>query len=278
MKDMMTPAGFEDYKASADYIESIAGRADTAVILGSGLDAFAKAAEDAKIIPYREIPGFPVSTVWYQKGELSCGKIAGHNTYIMNGRFHWYEGWEMWQAAYPVGVFKLLGVKNLIVTNAAGGISPTYRPGDLVLVRDQIKLAPDTPCRGRNVEELGPRFFDMQQVFSSRLASLALEAAKNVDVMLIDNGVYGYMSGPQYETPAEIRMLGLLGATLVGMSTVAEVIQAAHCGIEALVISCVTNMAAGVSGAVPDDAEVLRTGAKAASGLGEIIKGVIASL
>ena len=153
----------------------------------------------------------------------------------MNGRFHWYEGWEMWQAAFPVGVFKLLGVRNLIITNAAGGISPSCRPGDLVLVRVQIKLAPDTPCRGRNVEELGPRFFDMQKVFSSHLAAIALESAEIAGIPLKDNGVYGYMSGPQYETPAEIRMLGLLGATLVGMSTVAEVIQAAHCGIEALV-------------------------------------------
>ncbi len=258
---MTEKATFADYKASADYISSLIGgeTPDVAVILGSGLGGYADKLTDSIVIPYREIPHFPISTVSYQKGELVFGKLGDKKVLAMNGRFHYYEGWEMWQTAYPIGVFKLLGIGRLIITNAAGGIDESYRPGDLVCVNDHIKFSPASPLRGANIPEFGERFFDMQRVYDKSLISLAKEKADTLGFTLKD-GVYGYMTGPQYETPAEIRMLRLVGATLVGMSTVAEVIFAAQCNIPTLCISCVTNMAAGITGAAITEEEVLETG------------------
>ena len=278
MTDKATPAVYEDYRRSADYIASLVPVSDTAVILGSGLDGYADSIENKITLPYSDIPGFPVSTVSYQKGELISGTVNGKKILAMNGRFHRYEGWEMWQCAYPVGVFKLLGIKNIIITNAAGGIDPAYKPGDLVIVRDHIKLCLESPAAGPNIEEFGPRFFDMQTVYSKRLASYALASASEAGIDLRDGGVYGYMTGPQYETPAEIQALRLLGATVVGMSTVPEVIRAANCGMNALVLSCVTNMAAGVSGSVPDENEVVRAGRSASMKLRTVVSGVISRL
>ena len=278
MTDISRPAEYRDYKESADYIASRLSAADTAIILGSGLDGFADGIEDKTVIKYAEIPNFPRSTVSYQKGELIGGKVSGKSVIAMSGRFHWYEGWEMWQCAYPVGVFHLLGVKNIIITNAAGGIDPSYRPGDLVIIRDHIKLSPDSPARGQNIPEFGPRFFDTQTVYSKELASKALKAASDNGVSVRDNGVYGFMAGPQYETPAEIRALGILGATVVGMSTVPEIIAAAHCGMNALVLSCVTNMAAGVSDSVPDEDEVVQVGRTVSDKLKKIVSGVISDI
>lgn len=258
---MTEKATFADYKASADYIkERIGGEfPDVAVILGSGLGDYAEELTDTIVIPYREIPHFPISTVSYQKGEMVYGMLGDKKVIAMNGRFHYYEGWEMWQTAYPIGVFKLLGVKKLIITNAAGGIDETYRPGDLVCVSDHIKLSPTSPLRGANIPEFGERFFDMQRVYDRSLIALAKEKAETLGFTLKD-GVYGYMTGPQYETSAEIRMLRMMGATLVGMSTVAEVIFAAQCNIPTLCISCVSNMAAGITGAAITEEEVLETG------------------
>ncbi len=266
----MTKATYNDYKESAEYILSkIAAKPDIAVILGSGLGEFAERLSDAVVIPYREIPHFPTSTVSYQKGELVCGKLRYENgtektVLAMNGRFHYYEGWEMWQTAYPIGVFKLMGIDKLIITNAAGGIGynddRVIEPGDLVCVTDQIKLAPMSPMRGANIPEFGERFFDMQSVFDKDMRALAKDCAAKRGYTLKE-GVYAYMSGPQYETPAEIQMLKILGANLVGMSTVAEVIFAAQVGIKVLCISCVSNMAAGITGNPLTEQEVLDTAA-----------------
>ncbi|MCR5263739.1 MAG: purine-nucleoside phosphorylase [Clostridiales bacterium] len=278
MDDKKTPAVYDDYRRSADFISERISAVDTAIILGSGLDGFAEAISGRIVIPYADIPGFPVSTVSYQKGELIYGSVNGRPVLAMNGRFHYYEGWEMWQCAYPVGVFKLLGIDKIIITNAAGGIDPSYAPGDLVIVRDHIKLVPDSPARGGNIPEFGARFFDMQKVYSDRLASYALGSAVEAGTEVRDGGVYGFMAGPQYETPSEIKALRILGATVVGMSTVPEVIQAAHCGMEALVLSCVTNMAAGVSDSVPDENEVVNVGRTVSSKLKSIVCGVISRL
>ncbi|MGN1128516.1 MAG: purine-nucleoside phosphorylase, partial [Candidatus Flemingiibacterium sp.] len=222
-----------------------------------------------------------ISTVSYQKGELVFGRLNGKKILAMNGRFHYYEGWEMWQTAYPVGVFKLLGIDTMIVTNAAGGIGysdgRSMRPGDLVCVTDQIKLAPMSPLRGANIEEFGPRFFDMQSVFDKKLVALAHEVAVAQGFELLD-GVYAYMSGPQYETPAEIRALGILGANLVGMSTVAENIFAAQLGIRVLCVSCVTNMAAGITGAAITEDEVVEVASSISSKFEALIGGVIERL
>ena len=279
----MQKAVFSDYRESADFIsERIGGeKPDAALILGSGLGDFADRLEGQIVIPYREIPHFPISTVSYQKGELVFGRLNGKKILAMNGRFHYYEGWEMWQTAYPVGVFKLLGIDTMIVTNAAGGIGysdgRSMRPGDLVCVTDQIKLAPMSPLRGANIEEFGPRFFDMQSVFDKNLVALAHEVAAAQGFELLD-GVYAYMSGPQYETPAEIRALGILGANLVGMSTVAENIFAAQLGIRVLCVSCVTNMAAGITGAAITEDEVVEVASSISSKFEALIGGVIERL
>ncbi len=268
----MTKALFSDYKQSADYISSIIGeKPDIAIILGSGLGEFADKLENSKIIKYSEIPHFPTSTVSYQKGELVYGSLSyeGYKRKVlcMNGRFHYYEGWEMWQTAYPIGVFKLLGIDKIIITNAAGGIGYNDErelcPGDLVCVTDQIKLSPMSPMRGANISEFGERFFDMQSVFDKKLREIAKDSAKERGYELKE-GVYAYMTGPQYETPAEIKALKILGANLVGMSTVAEVIFAAQVGIKVLCISCVSNMAAGITGNPLTEKEVLDTAAQQA--------------
>ena len=266
----MSKATYNDYLDSAEYIKNkIPETPDIAVILGSGLGEFADELNDRIVIPYRDIPHFPTSTVSYQKGEMVFGRISytdgtSKNVLLMNGRFHYYEGWEMWQTAYPVGVFKLLGIEKLIITNAAGGIgyndSRTLEPGDLVCVTDQIKLSPDSPMRGANIPEFGQRFFDMQSVLDKDMRALAMDCAEKRGFTLKE-GVYAYMAGPQYETPAEIRALKLLGANLVGMSTVAEVIFAAQVGIRVLCISCVSNMAAGITGAALTEEEVCDTAA-----------------
>ena len=266
----MTKAVYNDYRESASYIsERIGVTPDIAVILGSGLGEFADRLADSIVIPYREIPHFPTSTVSYQKGELVFGKLHYEDgkektVLAMNGRFHYYEGWEMWQTAYPIGVFKLLGIDKMIITNAAGGIGYNDEreivPGDLVCVTDQIKLSPMSPMRGANIPKFGERFFDMQSVFDKELRELAKDCAKNRGYTLKE-GVYAYMTGPQYETPAEIRALKLMGANLVGMSTVAEVIFAAQVGIKVLCISCVSNMASGITGNPLTEQEVLDTAA-----------------
>ncbi len=278
-------AVYADYLESAEYIKNIIiDTPDIAIILGSGLGEFAGRLSERIVIPYREIPHFPTSTVSYQKGELVFGTLKSDNgitkrVLAMNGRFHYYEGWEMWQTAYPVGVFKLLGVKKMIITNAAGGIGYNdgreMSPGDLVIVTDQIKLAPDSPMRGANIPEFGERFFDMQSVLDMKLRTLAHECAKKRGFSLKE-GVYAYMAGPQYETPAEIRALKILGANLVGMSTVAEIIFAAQLGIKVLCISVVSNMAAGITGAALTESEVLDTAAQVSEKFEHLIGDVIA--
>lgn len=275
---MEKKADLSAYIESANYIKNAVGSVpDLALILGSGLGGFADTLENKIVLPYSDIPNFPVSTVSYQKGELICGTHNGKRLLVMNGRFHYYEGYEMWQTAYPIGVFKLLGVKKLIITNAAGGISDKYRLGDLVSVRDHIKLAPDSPCRGENIPAFGERFFDMQRVYDKNFHSLAVKKAAELNIELKE-GVYGYMTGPQYETPAEISMLRTLGATLVGMSTVAEVIMAAQCRIPVLCISCVSNMAAGITGAAITSKEVLDTGKLISSKFTSLVSSVISAI
>lgn len=283
----MSKASLNDYRESAEYIKNIIGTVpDIAVILGSGLGDFADELSERTVIKYRDIPHFPTSTVSYQKGELVCGTLTGDNgskktVLAMNGRFHYYEGWEMWQTAYPVGVFRLLGIDRMIITNAAGGIGygdgSVMRPGDLVCVTDQIKLSADSPMRGANIPEFGERFFDMQSVFDTELRGLAEASAKKRGFTLKD-GVYAYMPGPQYETPAEIRALRTLGANLVGMSTAAEIIFAAQVGIRVLCISCVSNMAAGITGAALTEKEVLDTAAEVSQRFKLLLSDVIGNL
>ncbi|MBQ2767620.1 MAG: purine-nucleoside phosphorylase [Clostridia bacterium] len=274
---MKEKATIEQYQESAKYLRDRIGKTpDIAVVLGSGLGALADTLTDPIVIPYRDIPNFPISTVSYQKGEMVIGYLGDRLVLAMNGRFHFYEGWEMWQAAYYVGVLKLLGVSKLIITNAAGGVNENLRPGDIVCVRDHLKLTAESPMRGANLPELGTRFFDMQRVYDRDMAEIAHRAAGARGLSLTD-GVYAFMSGPQYETPAEIRMLRMLGADVVGMSTVPEIIAAAQCGISVLCLSAVTNMAAGITGAAITEEEVLETGAIIRARFVDLLSDVIAA-
>lgn len=229
------------------------------IVLGSGLGAFAGRVRDAVRIPYREIPGFPVPSAEGHAGELVVGEIGGATVACMAGRVHQYEGYTAQDVVFGVRLLGLLGVKALVLTNAAGGIHPSYTPGQLVLITDHINLQGTNPLIGPNPDALGPRFPDMTEAYSPRLRSIAHEVAASVEVSL-GEGVYMALLGPSFETPAEIRAFRALGADLVGMSTVPEVIAANHMGIECVGISCVTNVAAGLSDQKLSHQEVLETG------------------
>lgn len=228
------------------------------IILGSGLGRLVDLIQDKIAIPYEEIPNFPVSTVEGHKGQLVFGKIQGKPIMAMQGRFHYYEGYSMAEVTFPVRVMQVLGVTGLIVTNAAGGINQVYRPGDLVLIKDHINMIGENPLRGANLSNLGPRFPDLSQGYDKEWREKALVIARNMGISP-QEGVYAGMSGPSYESPAEIRFLRTIGADLVGMSTVPEVIVANHGGMRVLGISCVTNMAAGILPQPLSHTEVMET-------------------
>lgn len=232
---------------------------DTAIVLGSGLGAFGRSIECENVIEYKDIPDFPVSTVPGHEGKLIFGKAGGKRIIAMQGRFHRYEGYSMEDVTLYVRVFQLMGVKNLIVTNAAGAINTSFTPGDLMLITDHISLFCDSPLFGANDDRLGERFTSMSRAYDRELMQTAREAAEDCGIDLKE-GVYCYAKGPMFETPAEIRALRALGADACGMSTVAEVICAVHGGMRVLGISCMTNMAAGILDQPLSHAEVIETG------------------
>lgn len=237
----------EKIKESAAYVRGRIGQVpDVAVVLGSGLGYLAEFLGDKAEMPYGDIPHFPVSTAPDHAGKLVCGTLGGKRVLLMQGRIHYYEGYSMEEVVYPVRVLKMLGVKTLVVTNAVGAINTDYRVGDLMLICDHIKFFNDVPLRGKNIDAFGPRFNDMSDAYTKELRALVKQAAKEQNVPLHE-GVYAYMPGPCFETPAEIRMLRTLGADVVGMSTVPEVITAAHAGMRVAGISFCTNMAAGIT-------------------------------
>jgi len=233
-------------------------RPEIGLILGSGLGVLGDELEDAVTIPYEDIPHFPVSTVEGHAGELLIGKLQGRNVVLMRGRFHMYEGYEPERTAFPVRVMKALGVNTLLVTNAAGGVNLGYKPGNLMLIADHINLTGRNPLIGPNDNALGVRFPDMSEAYSSRLRKVAKDTAAELGFS-VQEGVYVGLLGPNYETPAEIRMLRTLGVDAVGMSTVSEVIVARHSGIEVLGISCISNMAAGILDQPLSHEEVMET-------------------
>lgn len=267
----------EQIQTAADYVLSkIHIRPKLAVVLGSGLGAFAEQMTDTVEVPFNEIPEFPVSTVEGHKGCFVFGKLGDKYILIMRGRVHFYEGYTMQQLAMPIAVMKLMGVQTILLTNAGGAINEEYEPGDLVVLVDHIKLSLDSPLRGANIEGLGgPRFPDMTQIYDRELIELAKEISYGVDIP-IHEGVYAFMGGPQYETPAEIRMLGVLGADVVGMSTVPEVIMAAECGMRVLALSFITNYAAGIEENKPiTHEEVIEAGKLLKDKLAWLLKGII---
>ena len=231
------------------------------VILGSGLGDFGSGMKESVVIPYSEIPHFPVSSVVGHSGKLLLGSVESLSLAVMSGRVHYYEGYSMEQVVFPARVLGRLGVKTLIVTNAAGGIHRDFKPGDLMVITDHINLMGANPLHGPNLDELGVRFPDMSEAYEKPLRGLALRAAESVGIRL-QQGVYIAVAGPSYETPAEIEMFRRCGADAVGMSTVPEVIAAGHMGMRVLGISCITNMAAGVLPQKLHHAEVLETTAR----------------
>lgn len=233
-------------------------RPEIGLILGSGLGVLGDELEDAVTIKYEDIPHFPVSTVEGHAGELVIGKLQGRNVALMRGRFHMYEGYEPERTALPVRVMKAIGVRMLLVTNAAGGVNLDYKPGDLMLISDHINLTGRNPLMGPNDNALGVRFPDMSEAYSRRLREIAKQTASKLGFQ-VQEGVYVGLLGPNYETPAEIRMLRTIGGDAVGMSTVSEVIVARHSGIEVLGISCISNMAAGILDQPLSHEEVMET-------------------
>jgi purine-nucleoside phosphorylase len=249
-------------------------RPQVAVVLGSGLGDVASAMSDPTEIPYNDIPHFVKSTVEGHEGKLVAGTVGGTSALIMKGRFHFYEGYSMEQVTHPVRVFGILGVQSLVLTNAAGGISPSLSPGDLMLITDHLNLMGDNPLRGPNDPRFGPRFPDMSKVYSRELASIARDAASASGVSLSE-GIYAGLRGPMYETPAEIRMLRGFGADAVGMSTVPEAIAARHSDIRVLAISCITNTAAGLGSEAIDHDEVIAIGKRASGNLTKLLLNLI---
>ena len=243
---------------AADMIRERCGEAEIGVILGSGLGDYINALENATSVSYEDIPGFPVSTAPFHEGRWFCGTLYGKRVCMMQGRFHSYEGYSLEDVTLPIRVMKLLGVQTLIVTNAAGGVNMDYVPGDLMLIEDFINLSGKNPLTGPNLGEFGVRFPDMTHAYDVELKKLASDVAAELGIKL-QKGVYCWLNGPTYETPAEIRMVRTLGADAVGMSTVPETIVARHSGIRVLGISCITNMAAGVLPQKLDHKEVVET-------------------
>jgi len=234
-------------------------RPQIGLVLGSGLGAFADDLSDAVRIPYAQIPSFPKSTAIGHAGQLVVGRSGDVPVAVMQGRAHLYEGYSAAEVAFPTRVLGRMGIRTLILTNAAGGINVEYGQGALVMLRDHINLQGQNPLTGPNDERFGHRFPDMSYAYAKRLREIALEEARRLGIAPHE-GVYAALAGPSYETPAEIRYLRTIGADLVGMSTVAETIAARHMGIEVLAISCVTNMAAGTTDRPLDHEEVLEVG------------------
>jgi purine-nucleoside phosphorylase len=251
---------FDKSAVAAEFIRSqMSVIPKIAIILGSGLGPFAYHVENSISIPFTEIPHFPKPSVVGHSGLLVVGTLHGTPIIVMQGRVHYYEGYSASEVIFPIRVLKQLGIETLIVTNAAGGIREGFQRGQLVLISNHINLTGTNPLIGKNESKFGERFFDMTEPYSARLRNLAKAASKKHDFALSE-GVYIAVSGPSFETAAEIRAFRILGADLVGMSTVHEVIVARHMGIEVLGISCVTNLAAGIQGKPLDHYEVLETG------------------
>jgi purine-nucleoside phosphorylase len=280
---MLPPDNHTELISSA--AEHIAARVSdlprAGVVLGSGLGDVADSIEAPVQVPYDEIPGWPVSTAPGHVGQLVIGTVRETPVVAMQGRAHLYEGYAPWQVAFPTRVLATLGCRVLILTNAAGAVNRDFEPGELMLIRDHLNLQGSNPCTGPNLDQLGERFFDMGSTYDRRLGEMARRVATHRRLTL-QEGVYAALLGPSFETPAEIHMLGILGADAVGMSTVPEAIAATHAGVQVLGISCITNMAAGITDAALNHEEVLEVGARVRDDfvglLGDLLVAVAASM
>lgn len=258
-------------KEAASYIQqNCIYRPKVAVILGSGLGSYGDSLTDAKHFHYQDIPHFPVSTVEGHAGKF----VITEQVLCMQGRFHYYEGYDMESVTFPIRVMKQIGIEKLIVTNAAGGVNKAFECGDLMLITDHINMLGKNPLIGKNIDSFGLRFPDMSEAYSKDMIETAKKSAKKINLSL-KGGIYMYFSGPSFETPAEVRAARILGADAVGMSTVPEVIVANHCGIKVLGISCVTNMAAGVVEQPLSHIEVMETTERVKTKFVELVKTLV---
>ncbi|MGN1166889.1 MAG: purine-nucleoside phosphorylase [Lachnospiraceae bacterium] len=271
----------EVYKKLKVCLESVRAKTDfrpeVALVLGSGLGDYADEIQVTQTISYTEIAGFPVSTVAGHKGRFVFGHVNGVPVVIMQGRVHYYEGYPMTDVVLPIRLMGMMGAKKLILTNAAGGANFDYRPGEFMLIKDHIATAVPNPLIGENLDELGVRFPDMSEVYSVRLRNIIRKEASNLGIKL-QEGVYVQLTGPAYETPAEIRMCRAWGADAVGMSTACEAMVARHMGMEVCGISCITNMAAGMTAKQLDHKEVQETADRVASQFKRLLTAIISNI
>ena len=275
------PAASNLYSRAENAARTIRGRmtedARIAIVLGSGLGGFAEEFEDPVTMPYQQIPGFVSSTAQGHVGSLVVGKVEQVPVIAMQGRVHFYEGYSLEEVTFPIRTFKLLGVNTLILTNAAGGIDVQLSQGALMVISDHLNLMGVNPLRGANDERFGPRFPDMSEVYSRELQELVIEEARSLGVT-VRRGIYAGLAGPSYETPAEIHMLRAFGADAVGMSTVPEAIVARQMGLKVLGISCITNMAAGISEQPINHEEVMETGQRVRETFTKLLRRLIARM
>lgn len=269
---------YERAEHAARFIRSrIAEEVRVALVLGSGLGAFADELEDAQALAYSDIPGFARSTVEGHAGRLVVGKVGGVTVAAMQGRFHFYEGYTLEEVTFPIRTFGQLGIKSLVLTNAAGGLNNSYTQGSLIVISDHLNLMGVNPLLGGNDPRFGSRFPDMTAVYDHEYQDAAIYEAHEMGLDL-RRGIYAALTGPSYETPAEIRMMRLLGADAVGMSTVPEAIVARHMGLRVLGLSCITNMAAGVLDKPINHEEVIETGERVRQTFAELLRRVIPKL
>jgi len=247
------------------------------LILGSGLGMLAEQIEDATRIPFEDIPNFPKPTIAGHSGNLIIGKISGKNIAVMQGRVHYYEGYDTGTITFPVRVLAKLGIETLILTNACGGVSKHFSPGELMVIEDHLSFFCPSPLRGANLDEFGERFIDMSKAYTPDLVELAVKTAKSLGIKL-QKGVYGYWQGPTYETAAEIRAFITLGADVVGMSTVPEAIVARHCGLKTMGISCITNMACIYTTDGTNHEEVIEMGKRVAGDFIKLLRAIMSAL
>lgn len=275
---MTTLTYFEQVQAAAEYIASkMKVKPTIGLVLGSGLGSLADQIEEKIVLPYDTIPFFPKSTVVGHAGNLVCGFLEGKPVVALQGRVHFYEGFSMQTVTFSIRVMQMLGVSQLIVTNAAGGVNTTFNPGTLMLINDHINFMGTSPLIGENIAEFGTRFPDMTYAYTPELRAIAKEVASDLAIP-IREGVYIGFSGPAYETPAEVKFARIMGGDAVGMSTVPEVIVASHAQMKVIGISCITNMAAGVTKESLDHSEVMEVANRVHEQFVQLVRGIIAKI
>lgn len=267
----------EKIQQAVDYIKPfLTEQPEYAIVLGSGLGKLQNEVIDKVIIDYKDIPHFPVSTVVGHTGKLIFGKIEGRPVLMMSGRFHFYEGYDMQTVTFPIRVFKGLGIDKLILSNASGGVNPNYEVGDAIIIRDHINMMPEHPLRGKNIDELGPRFVDMSEAYDKKMREFVIDYGKKQGIE-VKEGVYMGLQGPTFETPSEYGMVRILGADCVGMSTVPEVIVAKHQSMRVFCISVITDLGGPEIAFPVSHEEVLNAANKAMPNIIVLVKGLIAS-